>query len=106
MPYYVDTKEGRLEVSKGVYLTMLKKKDSNLKTLQKHKKIASHSTMKNTVKKLMPKGKLFRSRNESIMMEDKSRKKHPFLVEKDLQVFNEKFGIPVIEMDYDNDNET
>ena len=63
MPYYVETKEGRLEVSKGVYLTMQKKKDSNLKTLQKHKKITSHATMKNTVKKLMPKEKLFRSRN-------------------------------------------
>ena len=52
MLYCVETEQGMLEVSKGVYLTILKRKCSTIKTLTKHKPINSHWNSKKTVKKL------------------------------------------------------
>ena len=51
MMYCVETRLGMLSVSKGVYLTMLKRKCSAIKTLTKHKMINSYLTSKKTVKK-------------------------------------------------------
>ena len=56
MLYCVETEQGVLEVTKGVYLTMLKRKCSTIKTLTKHKPINSHWNSKKTVKKLKIKG--------------------------------------------------
>lgn len=38
--FSIETQKGKLEVSKGVYLTMLKSKNSAKKTLTKHKPIS------------------------------------------------------------------
>jgi hypothetical protein len=51
-PYYVTTNSGKLELTKGAYLTLMKRKNSICKTLQKSKTI-THSSKQNkkTLKK-------------------------------------------------------
>ena len=54
MGYYcVETNSGKLELSKGAYLTMMKRKTN--KTLTKRKPIAHFNEKKSTVKKHMVK---------------------------------------------------
>lgn len=51
-PYYVTTNAGKLELMKGCYLTLMRRKNSAEKTLQK-KKLITHSfrQSKKTIKK-------------------------------------------------------
>ena len=51
--YCIETTEGKLELSKGAYLTMMKRK--NTKTLTKRKPIAHFNEKKSAVKKHMVK---------------------------------------------------
>ncbi len=51
-PYYVTTNSGKLELTKGAYLTLMKRKNSVAKTLQKTKTIShSYKQDKKTIKK-------------------------------------------------------
>lgn len=51
-PYYVTTNSGKLELTKGAYLTLMKRKSSICKTLQKSKPIShSYKQNKKTIKK-------------------------------------------------------
>lgn len=51
-PYYVTTNSGKLELTKGAYLTLMKRKNSICKTLQKSKPISqSYKSNKKTIKK-------------------------------------------------------
>ena len=49
--YCLDTGSGQIELSKGAYLTMLKRKLPTIKIVNKHKPINSHWCDKKTVKK-------------------------------------------------------
>ena len=52
-PYYVTTNSGKLELTKGSYLTLMKRKNSVAKTLQKSKPIThSNKQNKRTIKKI------------------------------------------------------
>ena len=52
-PYYVTTNSGKLELSKGSYLTLMKKNNSVAKTLQKSKFIYHVAKQnKRTIKKI------------------------------------------------------
>lgn len=89
---------------KGAYLTMLKRKSSTIKTLQKSKPI-SHFNCKKTVKKNMTKsyGRGTAYRNQ-VVMKDKNSNNFVFNVYKDKKIFESRVIIPSIEMYYDNDN--
>lgn len=50
-PYSVETLVGTLELSKGAYLTMMKRKNSTIKTLCKSKQISHSCNVKPTMKK-------------------------------------------------------
>lgn len=51
-PYCVTTNSGKLELTKGAYLTLMKRKNSICKTLQKSKIINnSYKQNKKTIKK-------------------------------------------------------
>lgn len=51
-PYYVTTNSGKLELTKGCYLTLMRRNNSVAKTLQKTKPIShSHRNNKRTLKK-------------------------------------------------------
>lgn len=51
-PYYVTTNSGKLELTKGAYLTLMKRKNSICKTIQKSKPIShSYKQNKKTLKK-------------------------------------------------------
>jgi hypothetical protein len=53
-PYCVTTNSGKLELTKGAYLTLMKRKSSICKTLQKQKPIINQSykqSNKKTIKK-------------------------------------------------------
>ena len=63
--YCVETNAGKLELSKGAYLTMLKRKGVPTKTLAKMKPISHCHEKKSTVKKPMVKS-LGRSINRSL----------------------------------------
>lgn len=49
--YSLETGSSRIEVSKGTYLTMLRRKPSTVKTLRKHKPISPTVFRKKTTKK-------------------------------------------------------
>ena len=52
-PYYVRTNSGKLELSKGSYLTLMKRNNSVARTLQKSKlMINSIKQSKKTIKKI------------------------------------------------------
>lgn len=51
-PYYVTTNAGKLELMKGCYLTLMKRKNSAAKTLKKTKQIVHfYQESKKTIKK-------------------------------------------------------
>ena len=50
-PYSIETISGTLELSKGAYLTMMKRKNSTIKTLCKSKPISHSNNLKQTLKK-------------------------------------------------------
>ena len=50
-PYSIETLQGTLELSKGAYLTMIKRKNSTIKTLCKSKPISHSNNFKPTLKK-------------------------------------------------------
>ncbi len=56
-PYYVTTNSGKLQLTKGAYLTLMKKKNTICKTLQKSKQIqrstSKHYNNKKTIKKVL-----------------------------------------------------
>lgn len=83
-PYCIDTESGKLELMKGAYLTLLKRKSSTMKTIEKSKAIC-HFGNKKTVKKNMTKSygrSCIASRNE-IVMKDKRSNNLIFSVFKD-----------------------
>lgn len=51
MYYCVKTEAGELEITKGAYLTMMKRQNSSKLTVAKHKLICSHRCLKRTVRK-------------------------------------------------------
>ena len=108
-PYCVQTISGTLELTKGTYLTMLKRKQSTIKTLIKSKPISRLTNSKQTVKKNLKKSmgwvssSLRRSTRSQILMKDRQDKTHVFKVCGDEQLFASRVVIPSIEMVYDND---
>ena len=90
-PYTIETGSGTIELTKGAYLTMLKRKSSVNKTLIKSKPISHYSNLKQTVKTKMIKSlkaggrnsirnSLRRSLRDSIAMKDNLNKSHSFAI--------------------------
>lgn len=80
-PYYIETECGKLELMKGTYLTMLKRKELGKNTVVKSKQIR-HQVNKKTVKRQATKSygrKVIQIKN-SIIMKDKLNKNHIFPV--------------------------
>lgn len=109
-PYSIETASGSLELTKGTYLTLLRKKPSAIKTLIKSKPISHFSNNKNTVKKPLTKSygrtSLRSSLRNEIVLKDKTGKGHIFDVCGDKELFKSRVIIPTIEMSYDNDEES
>lgn len=53
-PFYVETNLGKLELTKGAYLTMQKRKNSTIKTLVKTKAITKDSNKPTVRRTLRP----------------------------------------------------
>ena len=109
-PYSVETQSGTLELTKGTYLTLLKRKSSGIKTLIKSKPISHISNNKNTVKKPLSKsygrGSIRSSLRNQLLLKDKAGKGHVFEVCGDRDLFQSRVIIPSIEMVCDNDEES
>lgn len=114
-PYYVTTNSGKLELTKGAYLTLMKRKSSICKTLQKSKPINhSYKQNKKTIKKSYNewKEKMHSLNNEMVLMTGKKNGQvmtRSFAVRYDREVFNFPPmipNVPVIEMECDNDCES
>lgn len=110
-PYYVTTNSGKLELTKGSYLTLMKRNHSVAKTLQKSKLLSqSIKQCKKTIKKIYhpTKSKLYSASKEIVLMTAK-RSNHTisrqFVVKPDREVFNWPMlpNIPIIDMECDND---
>lgn len=88
-PYYVTTNSGKLQLSKGSYLTLMKRKNSVAKTLQKSKLIThTYKQNKKTLKKSnnIWKQKIYSVNKDIVLMT--SKKNHqtitrPFIVRHD-----------------------
>lgn len=80
--YFIETQSGKLQLTKGTYLTLLKRKSSVLKTL--HKTNPLHTNNKKTIKKhyrLASTHKMLKSLGPNqIVMRDKNRKSLMFSV--------------------------
>ena len=83
-PYCIDTECGKLELMKGAYLALQKRKSSTMKTIEKSKAIY-HFGSKKTVKKKMTKsyGRSMSSSRNEIVMKDKRSNSLIFSVFKD-----------------------
>jgi hypothetical protein len=108
--YCVETKAGKLEVSKGAYLTMMKRKNNAVKTLAKRKPISHYHEKKTTVKKPLVKS-MGRSINRSLrqkelLIRDSQNNSYTFGLSNDREVFESSVVLPSIDMEYDNDNES
>lgn len=113
-PYYVTTNSGKLELTKGSYLTLMKRNYSVAKTLQKSK-LLSHSIKqsKKTIKKSYNpiKSKIYSANKEIVLMTAK-RNNHTisrqFVIKPDREVFKCPMipNIPIIDMECDNDCES
>ena len=102
MGYYcIETKKGKLEVSKGAYLTMLKRK-----TPQNKRKFISRNHPTSTLKKMKTFEVNRKSKSRSIKMRDRFNKCHTFNLPADYEVFEGRMILPSISMEYDNDNES
>lgn len=108
-PYCVDTEAGPLELTKGTYLTMLRRKSSVTRTLTKTKPIA-HFHSKKTIKRPYARpGTRFLLRNQKldeIHFRDRNDKQYKFSIYSDGQVFANTGVLPSIPMEYDNDAES
>lgn len=111
-PYYVTTNSGKLELTKGAYLTLMKRKSSICKTMQKSRGMnRSYKQNKKTIKKNYTewKQRIYSINDETIMMSASRRgfdKARSFKVKPDRQVFNFSImipNVPVIEIQCDND---
>lgn len=92
MPHYcVETGEGYLELTKGAYLAMVRRKNSASKTLPKHKPINSHACLEGTVKKMKVKNHErnfeHRSKPKKLYMLDRMKKIHTFKLKDDSEIF-------------------
>ena len=80
MLYLIETPQGMLEVTKGAYLTMLRRKCCPMRTLTKHKLISSQNMCKKTVKKIKIKNQgrhlEKKPRQKTVLLEDRRKKVH------------------------------
>ena len=107
--YFIETQSGKLQLTKGTYLTLLKRKSSALKTLDKSKPLYS-AYNKKTIKKHYSHGsshKMIKSLGPNrIALKDRRKNTLMFSVNEDHTIFGGHFHIPLIPMVYDNDNES
>lgn len=78
-PYYVTTNSGKLELTKGAYLTLMKRKNSICKTLQKSKQIIhSNKQSKRTLKKSLNqwKEKIYSANTDLVHMQTRRSSKY------------------------------
>lgn len=112
-PFCIETEWGKLELTKGNYLSLIKRKNEIFKTVKKTKQI-SHMENKKTLTKNMTrscknKGGLVRSLQypgNEIALRDRQQNTFLFSVGRDRQLFETKIHIPSIEMIHDNDEDT
>ena len=105
--YCVETKKGKVEVSKGAYLTILKRKTTTKKTPTKTKLIYHLKEAKKTVKPEQMNERVRRSaRLNNIVMKDRKNNSHVFTISNDHYMFKHLPPLPSIPMDFDNDNES
>jgi hypothetical protein len=99
--YSVDTGSGKIELSKGTYLTMMKRKLPAVRTLSKHKPISAitHAGEKRTVKKPMIKSmgrSITRQARHQIMMLDGRNNPYKFHLTGDRDIFDSEIMLPNI----------
>lgn len=106
-PYCIETESGKLELMKGAYLTLLKRKSSTIRTMEKSKPIC-HFGNKKTVKKNMTSsyGRSYLASKNEVLMKDKKKNNLVFSVFRDRELFESRVAIPIIDMADDNDNES
>ena len=111
-PYCVETISGTLELTKGTYLTMLKRKESTVKTLAKTKPIARLTATRTVKKQGSTVGGIRKSIRSQILtkgqilMKGQALQSHMFQVYADEQLFDRGAAIPSISMLFDNDMES
>jgi len=105
-PFYVETQLGKLELTKGAYLTLQKRKASTLRTLTKTKPI-NKNTPKSTLKRFLRNRQIQGHSLPHVAMLNKKGEEVNFLVVKECEQVKQMIGsLPSIEMGYDNDAES
>ena len=106
-PFYVETYLGKLELTKGAYLTLQKRKSSTIRTLEKTKIIVKECS-KPTVKRRLRNRCKKAQEGHQVLMVDCFGQQVSFKVEREAERLSNKMvgSLPSIEMSYDNDAES
>ncbi len=106
-PFSVDTNAGPLQLTKGAFLTLQKRKNSTFRTLSKTKPILKDSC-KPTVKRLYRPYGDYDSPPDEVAMHTRGGDEVRFTVCREADKFRWKMlkSLPTIEMAYDNDEES
>ena len=106
-PFCVQTNLGKLQLTKGAFLTLQKRKNSTLRTLAKTK-VISKDCLKSTVKRYARAKDLLCSRYDEVSLINKNGDDIRFIVlnESDLLRWKGIKALPTIEMNHDNDEES
>jgi|688.fasta_scaffold1210266_2 hypothetical protein len=107
-PFYVETHLGKLELTKGAFLTLQKRKQSTLRTLAKTKIIAKEEP-KPTVRRCTRERCLAgNSRYDELVLFGRDGTQVRFAVLGEAERLRWKIlrSLPTIQMNYDNDEES
>jgi hypothetical protein len=97
-------------VSKGAYLTLLKRKSSSVKTLRKHKPISPSFHRKKTTKKILTRSLVRKAdkgrKVNQVFLESINGTPFRFSLMDDQDIFRGKSLLPSINMEVDNDEDS